>query len=617
MDNLLPHYERELGLLRRYAREFAEHHPKIAGKLLIAGEVCEDPHIERMIQSFALLNARMSTRLDDDFPEFTEALFEVLYPHFLRPFPSCSIVRFDYRGLAETGKLSAASTIPRGTELKTSRVNDVECQFNTAYDVTVAPVALRMAKFDAILTAPTALLLPPTATSKISMSIETCSDRIELAQLDLTTLRVFIDGEPGFCGALKDALFIRPVRAYLEFPADGRWMALDQIPIKAVGFANDEALLAFPERSHAPYRLLTELFTFPEKFNFFDIDLQAISSVLPQVCRQFTLHLALAGPHSNSHPARVLGTLSSARLLLGCTPAINAFRQPGVPIALTPSAPPYPVMALARNPCGYEVLAIDSLDMAGTPGQGPSSTSEVRPLHALRHGEASKHGGCYWVWRRGDEMALNTRGYQAEIAIVDVDGKPAPIQTGTLNVALTCSNRDLPCSLPYGLPEGDLSMQAGAIKYPIRFLRKPSPPQRFERGRGAHWRLISHLSLNYLSLETSGLEALREMLTLHDLSGSAVARRQIGGIVALRRSTTTAWLPGDMQPGLVRGLELRLVIDEEAFAASGIHGFAHVMERFFGLYIHTTSFTRLIIVSQGSGDELLRCSPRAGALSLL
>lgn len=97
MDQLLPYYERELGFLRRYSREFSERYPKIAGRLLIGGEVCEDPHIERMIESFALLNSRIAKRLDDDYPEFTEALFEVLYPHYLRPFPSCSIARMEKR----------------------------------------------------------------------------------------------------------------------------------------------------------------------------------------------------------------------------------------------------------------------------------------------------------------------------------------------------------------------------------------------------------------------------------------------------------------------------------------------------------------------------------------
>src|SRR6476469_5917280 len=114
MENLLPYYERELGFLRRYSRDFSEAYPKIAGRLLMSGEVSEDPHIERLIQSLALLNARTAKKLDDDYPEFTEALFEVLYPHYLRPFPSCSIARMDYAAAA--AQMTGVSCIERGTE---------------------------------------------------------------------------------------------------------------------------------------------------------------------------------------------------------------------------------------------------------------------------------------------------------------------------------------------------------------------------------------------------------------------------------------------------------------------------------------------------------------------
>jgi type VI secretion system protein ImpG len=109
LEQLLPYYERELGYLRRHLREFAERYPKIAGRLLISGEVCEDPHTERMIESFALLNARIAKRLDDDYPEFTEALFDVLYPHYLRPFPSCSIAYLDCGGAANQQTTPAPS----------------------------------------------------------------------------------------------------------------------------------------------------------------------------------------------------------------------------------------------------------------------------------------------------------------------------------------------------------------------------------------------------------------------------------------------------------------------------------------------------------------------------
>ena len=213
MDQTLPYYESELGFLRRDLREFAERYPRIAGRLLISGEVCEDPHTERMIESCALLNARIAKRLDDDYPEFTEALFEVLYPHYLRPFPSCSIAHMDFGGAA---KQPGTSIIARGTQLNTRPVRGAACTFRTVYPVAVAPLALTRAAFSAIIDAPDALRLPGNASSGISLTVSSTAEQGSIAQLALPLLRVFIDGEPSFCAALRDALFMRGVAAYVE-----------------------------------------------------------------------------------------------------------------------------------------------------------------------------------------------------------------------------------------------------------------------------------------------------------------------------------------------------------------------------------------------------------------
>ena len=614
MEELLPYYERELGFLRRYAREFSERYPKIAGRLLIGGEVCEDPHIERMIQSFALLNSRIAKRLDDDYPEFTEALFEVLYPHYLRPFPSCSIARMDYAAAAS--QLSAASEIARGTELSTRPVNGVACTFRTAYPVAIAPLALTQAAFMPLIDAPEAVQLPPAAGSGLSITIEATSEQATLAQTGVPALRVFIGGEPSFCAALRDALFMRTVKAYVECEQSGRWLALDRIPITPAGFAEEDALIEFSARSHPAYRLLTEYFCFPEKFNFFDIDLQRIGSLLPAGCRKATLHLAMSGLRSDSNVSRMLSTLTTNNLLLGCTPVVNLFRQRGEPIRITHTAASYPVLADARRAYAYEVHAIESVRMVRQSPQG-ESIIEFRPFYSLRHGESPEKNGHYWVMRRDEQMALKSPGYESEITIVDIDFDPAAVQTDTLSLQLSCTNRDLPASLSYGTRGGDLFLEGGSSVRSISFLRKPTASQRFGREGGAQWRLISHLSLNHLSLSGSGLEAFQEMLALYDLPRSPATQRQIRGLSAVSYKPANAWLPGNPFACLVRGMEVRLTLDEEAFVGSGIHAFAHVIERFLGLYVQANSFTQLVIVAAKSGEELLRCTPRSGDLSLL
>ena len=614
MEQLLPYYERELGFLRRYSREFSEKYPKIAGRLQIAGEVCEDPHIERMIESFALLNSRIAKRLDDDYPEFTEALFEVLYPHYLRPFPSCSIAHMDFSGAA--AQLTSASVIARGTQLTTRAVRGAACTFRTAYPVTVAPLALTAASFSAIINIPEAVRPPAGATSSVSITVASTAEQVSVPQLNLDKLRVFIDGEPSFCAALRDALFMRTVAAYVEADDSGRWIALGATPVSVAGFEEDESLIDFSARSHSAYRLLTEYFCFPEKFNFFDIDLRAMAAVLPSGARSITLHLALSGMRTDSNTARMLGTLSTNNVLLGCTPVVNLFRQRGEPIRLTHTTASYPVLADARRAFAYEVHSIDSVKLVRQTPQG-ESVVVFRPFYSLRHGQTPEKNGHYWVMRRDDAIADKSPGYETQISIVDIDFDPAEVETDTLSLELTCTNRDLPASLAYGLRGGDLFLEGGSSVRTISFLRKPTASNRFERGRGAHWRLISHLSLNHLSLADGGLDAFREMLTLYDLPRSPSSQRQIGGIAAIAYKPANAWLAGNPFACLVRGMEVRLTIEEEAFIGSGIHAFAHIIERFLGLYVHANSFTQLVIVSNKTGEELLKCTPRSGDLSLL
>lgn len=328
------------------------------------------------------------------------------------------------------------------------------------------------------------------------------------------------------------------------------------------------------------------------------------------------LHLVLSGLRADSNMARMLGTLSENNVLLGCTPVINLFKQRGDPIRLTHTSAHYPVVADSRRAFAYEVHSIDSVKLVRQTPQGESIT-EFRPFYSLRHGETREREGHYWVMRRDELVAEKSPGYETEISIVDIDFDPAAVETDTLSLELTCCNRDLPASLTYGLPGGDLFLEGGSIVRAISFLRKPSEPYSFERGPGAHWRLISHLSLNHLSLAKGGLEAFLEILRLYDLPRSAISQRQIGGVVGIEHKSATTWLPGNPFACMVRGIEVRMTIDEESFVGSGVHAFAQIVERFLGLYVNANSFTQLVIASKRTGEELLRCLPRSGDLSLV
>lgn len=609
MDELFAQYERELVTMRQLCREYAERYPKVAAKLQIGGDACDDPHVERLIQSVALLCARVSKRLDDSYPQFTEALLNLLLPHYLRPFPSCAIVRFVPGAKGASG---GAAMVPRGTLLESAPIRGVPCTFQTAYDISPAPVAIAAARFDAIIRAPSSTGLPQGVASSIGIAFASAAP---LPHTISAPLRVYLDGDSSFCAALRDALFMRTSSAYVQAEGGGTWIPVAAIPIAPVGFSDDDALIPFDARSHHAYRTLAEYFAFPEKFNFFDIDLAALRTTLPADCTRFTLHLALASVSPGSDQARMLSGLSAQSLILGCTPVVNLFKQPGVPIGYSQRTAEYSVLAHPTHAAAYEVYSVDRVHMVQQRGKA-FSTIEFRPFYSLRHGENDAPKGRYWILRQDETLAATSPGHEKTITLVDANGEPLAVEQTALSIDLTCTNRDLPCLLRSSAAGGDLFIPGAAQGTTIRFLRRPTRPCRPTNGQGAHWRLVSHLTLNHHSLAREGADGLREMLALYDFTGSAVSQRQIAGIVGLEHAEATAWLRHKRGSSLAHGTEVRLTIDEEAFVGAGLHLFVQVIDQFFALYVQMNSFIALVVLSHQSGEELFRCKPRSGSMPL-
>ncbi|MBI5256097.1 MAG: type VI secretion system baseplate subunit TssF [Burkholderiales bacterium] len=620
MRDLLPYFQRELQFLQTHKNEFAAAYPEIGGRLATASDLIDDPHVERLIQSFALLSSRIHKRLDDDFPLFTESLLEVLYPHYLRPFPACSVACFDLGGSA--AQLSQAQQVPRGAVLDSRAVRGVKCRFRTAYDVTLLPVRVAAAGFHAALQAPTGSVLPRGATSVFSVSFELQSPQADWATLDVHALRVHLHGETSMVNALREALAGQVLGTLAQGDGPGPWtpVAADQgaaLP-RIVGFSDDEALIPFDARSHPAYRLLTEYFGFPAKFNFFDLPLPPPAQ-RPRG-RRLTLHFPMAGIRGESETARQLELADASSLLLGCTPVVNLFAQRADPIRITHTGSTYPVLPDGgRRAFGYEVYSIDRVFRVQQTPQG-ESIHAFQPFYSLRHAQLLREGeqaGRYWYSQRSESMAERSPGYETEIAIVDIAFDPAAPQTDTLSIDVHATNRDLPSQLSVGHAGGDLFAEGGGFAREIRLLRVPSHSHRFERGEGALWRLISHLSLNHLSLGGAGIEALQELLRLYDLPRSATNRRLADGLVAIHCAPASACLPGNPFPTFVRGTQVRLTVDDSAYLGHGLRLFAQVLDHFFGLYVHTNSFTQLELVSAQTQEVLVSFAHRAGGAALL
>lgn len=618
LEQLLPYYERELGFLRQLSGEFAQRYPKIARRLLIEGDQCEDPHVERMIEAFAFLSARVHRKLDDEFPEITEAFMQVLYPHYTRPFPSCTILQMETDPAKP--EIQKCHTLARHTQVLSPPVGGMPCRFRTCYDVDLYPLNLKTARLELAQSSDYLRRLAPQAAATITLDFETQAN-FPIAQLELRSLRFFLDGDPALMHLLYELLLGQAVRVRVSDGSDDPVRVVDLPPgcLAPVGFGADEGMLDYDDRSFMGYRLLTEYFAYPEKFLF--VELRGLDAARLQHQGQgLRVQIFLPRYQDSERYARLMQTLSPTNFRLGCTPAVNLFRHAAEPVRLTHHKTTYPVIADGRRHLAYEVISIDAVtgvEKSGRPDAGIRETvSEVPPFYSVRHHTDESDARAFWYATRESSTREHDKGTDVEIAFADLQFRPLRPETEVLSIALTCSNRDLPEQIPFGGGDGgthtDFTLPGNSIVKRVRTLRKPSSALRPPVKRGLQWRLVSHMSLNHLSIVDQGKDALQEMLTLYNYADSQAMRRQIQGIVAIESSPGNARVSGPHFSGFVRGVDITLTLDESAYVGAGLYLFASALERFFALYCGPNNFTRLYLRSKQQEQEIARWPARAG-----
>lgn len=610
LEDLLPYYENELTSLRALSREFAGRYPRIAARLLLEGDVCEDPHVERLIEGFAFIAARIHKKLDDEFPQITEALLSVLYPHFLRPVPSMSIAQL---APANGTELTAAQTIPRGAQLLTRPVRGIPVRYRTAYPVEVQPLRVTEARFESIEHSAFAASGNESA-AVVRIRLE-AGEKAGFDKLDVRQLRFHIDGESPLVHALYELVLNHAAEVIITAPEGEPRRDPVRLPasaIRAVGFDADEGLLDYDPRSFLGYRLLQEYFVLPEKFLFFDVAGLALNGF----ARRIDLHIRLAGFGRPERTARLEQTVGADTFRLNCTPIINLFPQQSEPIRVTGEIHEYPVVPDVRRPQGLEVYSIDAVHKLVRSGDRATVT-EFLPFFSTRHGLHGEDSGYYWYAQRSASVRPGDDGTEMKIALVDRDMNPAVPAIETLSLKLTCTNRDLPSQLPFGGAESMLAVENGGAIAQARLLKKPTPTWRAPLRQANQWRLISHLALNHLSIADASREALLEILSLYNYSDSASLRKQIGGITAVHSRPAAAHIGTAPRQAFVRGTEIELTFDENQYVGAGVYLLARVLDVFFGLYCTANSWTRLSVRTQQREEVLARFAARSGALPLV
>lgn len=611
-DQLFAYYDRELRFIRKLVWSFAEKYPEVAGRLLLEPTKCEDPHVERIIEAFAMLTARIHLRLDDDFSEVTDALLGVLYPHFLNPIPSATIVQLELD--PEQGKASEGVAVERHSILQARPVDGMRCRFRTCYPVRLWPVEVATVE---VMPAPSlGTLLPAEARSALRIRLQ-AAPGAQLQELEIDRLAFFLDAPGGLADTLY-RMFARDALGVLVQRGAERPVFLGPESVRPMGFERDEALLEYPPESFLGYRLLQEYFAFEAKFLFAEISGLPIAPAAPH---EF-LDVSLLLPQP---PAEIEARPAPENLRLGCTPAVNLFPHTADPIQLSHLAVEYPVVPDTRLPLAYEVHSVTSVTSTVA---GSAEVRSFPPFYGLRHGTAGGGEAAFWSGSRRPSMRKDDPGTDLYLSIVDRDLRATRPLGEVLHVRTLCTNRDLPAQLPFGDPQGDLQIEGRPEITAVRCLRKPTAPIRAPLGAGSRWRIISHLALNHLSLadvaiaedarsQKEALAALREILGLYDFADTAVTRQRVAGLTDLRVRRVVRRVGRGIDAGFARGLEVELELDEEKYPGAGAYLFASVLERFLGLYTSINSFTQTVVRARRGQGIAKRWPPRAGEARIL
>jgi type VI secretion system protein ImpG len=591
------YYQSELTALRQLGKRFAERSPALAPFL---GQSGRDPDVERLLEGFAFLTGRLRQKLDDELPELTHSLMHLLWPNYMRPLPAFSMLQFD--PLKRPGP---ALSVPRNTPVESKPIQGVTCRFRTAYTTEVLPLALN--GLDYSVKGDGALL---------SLRLGMTADG-HLGELNLKKLRLHLAGERyisqllylsllrhlgGVQLVLLDAAG-KPLQDTLGRPLDG--LNLPNSNVQPVGFAEDEALIPYPLNTFRGYRYLQEYFAFQEKFLFTDIIGLDVLKRLPEDVLKQARGLELRFDIHKAGVQRIRPTLDNVRLY--CTPVVNLFAHDAIPIRLDGKQDQYLLLPseLDSEHCG--VFSVDRVTGWKPGGKG---YEEYVPFESFEHDASFDVPLARPHYSVRQQPSLLGDGLETYLSF----GLRNLDQHETLSIELTCTNQNLPRQL--GL--GDICMPSEDTPEFLTFrnISAVTPSYAPPLHRDFLWKLISNMSLNYLSL--ANVEALKVILETYDLPryydqhAEKVSKRLLDGLKSISHQHVDR-----LHRGLpVRGVRTQLTINPEGYVGEGdLFLFATVLNEFFALYASLNSYHELRV--QSTQGEVYQWTPRMGQQPLL
>lgn len=621
---LLRHYENELAYMRDMGAEFAEAYPKIAARLGMEGVEVLDPYVERLLEGVAFLSARVQLELEMQFPAFTSHLLEIVYPHYLAPTPSMMIAQFVPD--ATNAGLKKGYKLPRHTTLrsKLTEGDQTSCEFRTAHEVTMWPLEISEAEYIDSRGGLVAAGVGANTSARAGIRLRLKRvDNDDIADLAIDDLTLYLDKQSGRSWQLHELLCTQTVglTGRSANRRDDWTLPLSKGTLTQIGLTAEEALLPTPRRSFDGYRLLQEYFAMPERFLF--VKLAGLQPALKKAKgSEVDIYILLDDGNRDLAPA-----VTPLAFSLNAVPAVNLLRKRCDRVHVSSRDTEQHVVPNRTAGLDFEIYSIESV--AGISGDGEEDVA-FRPFYSATDFTAAGdvHNAYYTQRRRMRQRSekerlrgVRTSYLGSEVYLSLVDRRQAPYSAGLDQLAVTalCTNRDLPMLLSVG-DDNVFQLTEGG---PVKTVRTPISPTRphptLAQGDTA-WRLISHLSLNYLSIaETnsgSSAEALRELIGIYAPLGNRVTEKQLEGITNVTSRPIVRRMSDEVLSTAVRGLEITIDFDETFFEGTSVYVLGAVMERFFRKYATINSFTETVLKTERRG-EIARWRPTSGLGQIL
>ncbi|PZO12996.1 MAG: type VI secretion system baseplate subunit TssF [Betaproteobacteria bacterium] len=600
---LLQFYIQELAHVRDTGAEFAARFPKVASRLAMDATEVQDPYVERLLEGFAFLTARVQLRLNEEFPRFTEQLLNCISPNFLAPVPAMGVVQLNpnHSDVA----LKKGISLSAGTVLQSQVAKGINtpCKFRVGHSLTLWPLVIQAIEHGPFKAHMPTMRGGKQPRSALLVTIEN-STNSALSQLPLDELDFHVSCGDEYAYALLERLCHQTVSVGIRAPEQVDWQWLPLPCVAALGLDDSQALLPVHSNQFSGMRLLQEFFAFPARFLFFRV--QGLRRFLAS-CQHSTFQLAFCFAEPNTELDRVVGVDS---LALNCTPVVNLFEQNCDRVLLDERLHEVQVQPNRSKPHDFEVHSV-----LGVQGYGQNKVQELPPLYAVST-QANTHNDCEtprFVHRRVPTLLSEKQvreGGRSSYSGSDVYlGLTLPtgefIQTHGLEqlaVKALCTNRDLPLLVPVGQGPTDLAWPGNLPVHSIRFLRGPSRPKAAMYGGQSCWQLIEHLSLNYLGLIDQDALALGQLLALHADAAQQAHQHMARAILAVESQPLVSRVVRQGRPAVVRGLLVTLTLDELALQGTGALVLGSVLAFYLASHVSVNSFvqTRVRLHSTGA-----------------